>query len=485
MFYNGFGLYEYGVAATFFDAVSIGIDTERLGLPPFIEITAALTRGLAITAPSQEAVEDAFGSFKGDDILTALTEFNVQALVKGRLEGALVLSTLSDVGIIFPDFSVSLGEMNALISIGKDPLEFEVEDGGTQLAYPGLSVFAGTAAAAEFIKSLVEFIVTVCGALPDLVPSWIPIDFDAEDIAGALDFSDVGTSDAFGAGFSANTARSGFLFTMPLLIEELGTIKINCYTDYESFNFETEVESDVGGKILEFFSATAEDIGDGTVWIVRKTGEFFEENGRKTGDFFEDGGKFVAAASEEAIDGLKNAFSQENLSKTASDIKDGFIDFSESVLDEAEILAVNALNALILDPLDDVGPAVEDTVDDIAKWGSDLAGDAEDGFNDAFDAASDAAEVVEDAFECAGNAILNGGSCPAFHTIEEELIRFGNDVVKVLEDIEKEVAEFFGGLASDLFYSSSYQYRTIDPEELDPMYKCKSRRPDQREALQE
>lgn len=480
-FYNGFGLYEYGVATTYFDAVTIGINTDRLGLPEFIEISATITRGLAITAPpnSQEALESAFANFntseaEGDeageigDILTVLTDFNVQALVKGSLEGSLLLSSIPDVGILFPDFKVDLGEMNALISIGKEPLEFDIEGGGKQLAYPGLSVFAGTTGVAAFIKGLIEFVVTLVGGLLDLVPSWIPIDIDAADIADKLDFKDIGSSDVFGAGFTANTERTGFLFTMPLFAAEFGTIKINCYTDYEKFNFETEYQGpDLGEIISAAFSAAAEEVGEATVWLVRETGEAFEE-----------GGRLIAFAAETALDELNTAFSRENLSKTAKQFEDGFGDAAKQL----EIIGVVALNTLILDPLDELVPFVEDTVKDIAKWGSGLADEAEDAFNTALNFVADAAGVLEDTFDCIGNAIVNGDKCEAFDFIEAELIKFGNDVEAVLKDIEKGLSDFIGALG-DAFYEESYQYRLIVPEELDSMYKCKSRRPDQRAAL--
>jgi hypothetical protein len=92
--YNRFALFEYEVACTYFDAVTIGLDSAKLGLLEFLSISATITRGLAITATPGGDIEAAFASFDGDDILTALTEFNVQALIKGELKGTLLLSEI-------------------------------------------------------------------------------------------------------------------------------------------------------------------------------------------------------------------------------------------------------------------------------------------------------------------------------------------------------------------------------------------------------
>jgi hypothetical protein len=92
--------------------------------------------------------------------------------------------------------------------------------------------------------SLVSFRVSLNSSkqFPDFLPSWIPIDIDAAAIAKKLDFTSVETSDVFGAGFTANSTRTGFIFNMPILISEIGTIQVNCYTDYDKFNCATKVD---------------------------------------------------------------------------------------------------------------------------------------------------------------------------------------------------------------------------------------------------
>jgi hypothetical protein len=488
LFYNGFGLFEYEVACTYFDSVTIGLDSERLGLPEFLSISATITRGLAITAPPGSSIEDAFKS--DDDILEvfeALAGFNVQALIKGELSGSLTLSEISKVGIIFPDLNLPSFETNALISIGAAPLDFEVEVDGTkstQKAYPGLSVFAGTSGVAGFIQSIAEFIITVAGSLLDLLPSWIPIDIDAEEIAAQLDFTSVETSDVSGAGFTANSARTGFIFNMPLLISEIGTIQVNCYTDYDKFNCATKVDAtDLGEEIAEFFTGAADEVADGTLWIVRKTDEAFTE-----------AGAVVATAFEGATDALSKAFSKENLSETSSKLADGLIDITGADLTEAEREAVIAITNLILNTAKDLTKSVEDGVKDVSQFSKDVVDDAEDTFNDAKDNFEGAAADIESALDCVANSIVNGGSCSPFDFIGKTLGFAGDDVEKVLEDaanvivsllaIAKQNLEggFLGDYASS-FYTISNKYVATNPELRDSTYNCKSRRPDQRAAL--
>jgi hypothetical protein len=488
LFYNGFGLFEYGVACTYFDAVTIGLDSERLGLPAFLSISATITRGLAITAPSGGDIEAAFASFDGDDILTALTEFNVQALVKGELKGALLLSEIPNIGIVFPDLNLASFETNALISIGKTPLDFEVEVEGTkstQKAYPGLSVFAGTSGVAGFIQGIAEFIITVAGSLLDLLPSWIPIDIDAAAIAEELDFTSVESSDVFGAGFTANSARTGFIFNMPLLISEIGTIQVNCYTDYDTFNCATKVDvTDLGEEIAEFFTGAAEDVKDGVLWVVRKTDEAFTE-----------AGAVVATAFEGATEELSKAFSKENLSETASQLADGLIDITGTTLDEAERAAVIAYTNLILNPAKDLTKFVEDGVKDVSQFGKDAVDGAEDTYNDAKDSFEGAAADIESTLDCAVNSIVNGNNgCSPFGNIVDFLSIAGDDAEKVLEDAANAIlsflaiakrnleAGFLGKYASSL-YTISQKFVPTNPEQRDSTYNCKSRRPDQRAAL--
>ena len=70
------------------------------------------------------------------------------------------------------------------------------------------------------------------------MPDWLSSDVTADDIIDKLGISsnDTDSDDSMGVGITLNTDRAGIFFGMPVLIDALGTISINCYTDYETFD---------------------------------------------------------------------------------------------------------------------------------------------------------------------------------------------------------------------------------------------------------
>lgn len=84
------------------------------------------------------------------------------------------------------------------------------------------------------------------------MPDWLPIEITADDIIAKLGLSsdDIDDNDSMGVGITVNTNRAGIFFGMPVLIDALGTISINCYTDYESFN----CKASYNGNIDKYFT---------------------------------------------------------------------------------------------------------------------------------------------------------------------------------------------------------------------------------------
>ena len=82
------------------------------------------------------------------------------------------------------------------------------------------------------------------------MPDWLPIQITPDDIIDKIGLSSIDIDDSMGVGITLNTNRVGIFFAMPILIKELGTFSINCYTDYKSFNCETSFN----GLFFKFFT---------------------------------------------------------------------------------------------------------------------------------------------------------------------------------------------------------------------------------------
>ena len=78
------------------------------------------------------------------------------------------------------------------------------------------------------------------------MPDFFPTEVTADDILKELKLSgdDIDSSDSMGLGITVNTDRAGIFFGMPLGIDVLGSISVNCYTDYESFSCKVSYKDD-------------------------------------------------------------------------------------------------------------------------------------------------------------------------------------------------------------------------------------------------
>ena len=79
------------------------------------------------------------------------------------------------------------------------------------------------------------------------MPDWLPIEVTADDILKELKLSgdDIDSDDSMGVGITLNTDRAGIFFGMPLGIDVLGSLNVNCYTDYTSFSCKVSFKSNV------------------------------------------------------------------------------------------------------------------------------------------------------------------------------------------------------------------------------------------------
>ena len=79
------------------------------------------------------------------------------------------------------------------------------------------------------------------------MPDFFPTEVTADDILKELKLSgdDINSDDSMGVGITLNTDRAGIFFGMPLGIDVLGSLNVNCYTDYTSFSCKVSFKSNV------------------------------------------------------------------------------------------------------------------------------------------------------------------------------------------------------------------------------------------------
>lgn len=127
-YYNGHDLLRYATNPTTFFQVIIGLDTERLSLPEYIELAVTGTAALTIVAKPgfAESVEDTVQAILKesgrDEIINALAdnldELYVQSIFKAQLAGSILFSQTPVVGVLMPDFEINLGEANMFMHMG-------------------------------------------------------------------------------------------------------------------------------------------------------------------------------------------------------------------------------------------------------------------------------------------------------------------------------------------------------------------------------
>lgn len=283
--------------------------------------------------------------------------------------------------------------------------------------------------------------------MKDLLPHWVPIDIDVDEIVESIDFLKVGGDDVAGAGITFNTNRSGFLLQLPLIIAELGQLRINCYTDYEKFNCELKATA---AGLVTYLTAGFEIAKDITLLVLRETDELFQEVGP------------IVAAAIEGVAGDAKAFAKETLGKTAELINKGL----EDVGDEAELMAAAAIQHMILNPYTDVKDHIEKGVKEVSEWGKDMYEDAEKLYKDAEHHFVSLANSLEGELNCDHDSIVSGvpGACDTFDDIVDKLEKFGNDVGAVLKKMWEETCDFIEDVG-DLFYNeqTKYKYKRTDP----------------------
>lgn len=320
--------------------------------------------------------------------------------------------------------------------------------------YPGVSIFAGTAFAADFIKKFVEFIGKSVGGILNLLPSWCPIDLDVSEILSAdkINVGSLTENDVFGAGVTFNTDRTGFLINVPLLIDELGQVKVNCYTDYNKFNCEVKANAD---GLLTFFTGIVEDYGEAALWVARLTGETFEELGPVVA------ASFIDAASE-----IQDAFDPKNLENTGQLLADGAIDLVgtgfDKILSLEEAAVVGAVMNTVLNPAAVLGPIVDEGVQQIAEWGEGLVDQAEKAYEGAKAAVDKSLKVADNLLNCVGSLYSPGSLSPGCG----DFIDLGNALAaaggKVLGALDKGTEEYVMLLLFCSYYQTSSKFSCSD-----------------------
>lgn len=443
------------------------ISPKSINLPEVIELSGSATQMIGIKAEVSEVKEivdslssaDAEGGI--DALMDLLESVDFSILNQLVLFMQFKFSTLGKSGgpkksdalsLALPDsnkFEIGTASMFATtykISSGNDDLE------------PGLYMYA-SASPVNIIKELLRYALSFTASILDFLPDWLPddlIDFKAEDLVDNIKTSGTSNGDfAVGMAFTAGKLR--IMLKFPLIIDELGYIKLECTIDFDDGSFKCKVQTKFN---LQIFGAIADALEDGVLWVAKKLDKFADD--------LHDAGKEVLAAGMstlgDAADKVGSAFSKTTVAATVVAIKGGEValDALGDAANELQSWAADASGAFE-DFMDDVGEALVDGFHEIGDAGKQLISGAKDAFDDAEDGLRSAASTFSGAMGCSVGAAMNAmkeknSNCEGAKDLQKTLKKAGKkidkamdevedafkDVGNALEDVFKDIGNFFG-----------------------------------------
>mmetsp|Transcript_21342 Transcript_21342/g.31025 ORF Transcript_21342/g.31025 Transcript_21342/m.31025 type:complete len:934 (-) Transcript_21342:142-2943(-) len=457
---RNFKFVGYEVRGNYQDSIRLKLKLEKFKVPPVLGITGDHKRIVSVRGIENVQFENLISSFTPDDdgdildVFESLQDVTIQGAIIIKLQLNFKFSEVKALRKVLPDSgAITVGEANLFFTTGSATPPGEEYAG--LVVKPGVYGLVGSNAVPAIIKTLLEYALSFVGSILDLFPDWVPIKFDAKDMIDGINL-DVGASDTLGFGFTANTEQTAFVINAPLIFDFLGFITIECKTDYSSLKCKVDTEFNT-----KFFSAVAETIAEGVLWVINETDELFT-----------DLGNVVGAAFEDAVDGVVSAFSEDNIKATAKLVEQGLLSVGDDIADELKSWARWA-DTVFDDFADIMSDLTSDAINEIAEFGNGLVNDAEQTFNDAGDDLKSAAEHIANTFTCNGDSVIDAitgckNCCVPMSEAVAALLDAGNNIEKAFDTVIKLVSNIATAIG-DVFFATrtSFTYEDVRPPKLD------------------
>ncbi|KAJ8904480.1 hypothetical protein NDN08_000997 [Rhodosorus marinus] len=462
----------YAMKGNYYDSVKIKIKLEKLKLPAFLDLSGTSERILSINGLQDLDFGSAIASFPGGedsdgfsndilDFFESFTNVKIQVAQIYKLKLKFKFSKLK-IGKILPDSnSMTIGEANVFLTTHKvQPSPYYEEDGVVLPA--GFYMYIGSDAIASVMKGMITYFLQFTSSTLDLLGSWAPFKFDASTLVDKLNFN---TEDAFAMGLTANVEQFGMVMHIPLIIEELGYITLECRSNYD--NFKCKIES---GYNFKFFVAAYKEIASGTMWVVNESDEFFNKVGR-----------VLSVGYDDAIDELESVFSKNNVIKTANMIGNGALDLGDDALDEFKSWG-KWCKATYNDVEDILSEKINQGLKDTSRIGVKAVAGAKDLWDKAKVEMEDTYNSVANEFDCnssqvkASNNKDSSFTCSAVDDIVDTYNTVERNLEKAWETVKSKAIQYTKTVG-DAFYSKniSYKYKTLDPAQYDG-FNCRLRK---------
>jgi len=456
---------DYEVRGNYQDSVRLKIKLEKFKVPPVLALSGDHKRIVSVRGVENVRFESLISNFTpeddGDilDVFESLREVDIQGAMTVKLLMKFKFSEIKALRKVLPDSdAITIGETNMFFTTGSATPPGE--EHADLVLKPGVYGLVGSNAVPAVLKSLLKYALSFVGSILDLFPDWVPFDINAKDLLDGVKL-DVGPSDSLGFGFTVNTEQTAFVINLPLIFDFLGFISVECKTDYSSLKCKVDTEFNT-----KFFSAIAENVREGVLWVVNETDELFN-----------DLGNVVGAAFEDAVDGVVSAFSEDNIKQTAKLIENGLISVSGDIADELNSWARWA-DTVFDDFTDVISDLASDAVNEIAELGNGLVEDAQEIFQDAGDALESAADHIAGTFTCNGKSVIDSitgckNCCLPMGEAVEALVDAANNIDEALDTVIGVVTSIASSIG-DLFFSTrtSFSYEVINPPKFDE-FKCR------------
>jgi len=338
-------LITYQMKAMYYDRISMSIDpfksTKKGKDESILAFSVKGTRAAGIEGLDSEIIDAIFSSHEaqdnsGGDILDSFLTFGENVSIQAGMVVNLLLA-----------FDFSKLKNKALSKLLPNPKAFELasatlfmqtaetthsvttineseESTEDIVIRPGIYAFAGIGDIQDIIQGLFEYVMNFVASIITLIDP----DFNLEDLTNDIihNNSDAQEDDSFGFGVSITDTSFGVILNIPVAFLDSGSFKAECKFDYDGTELDCSTEYKLG--LAMFWKIIWEDIEGSTLYEIYET--FYDG-----GQLIADGGKLIAAGFGDAVDGVKDIFSKDNMDASAEfilDLGEDIKDFGEDIV---------------------------------------------------------------------------------------------------------------------------------------------------------
>lgn len=436
-------------------------------VPKFFEFSGQATKMISI-----EGVDDAVtrfvSAFQGhstnperalQELKSSVSQIDYGMLFNVKLNMKLKFSSLKNVSDVLPDSDAfQIGEATVYATTKR-------VESGSNVVKAGLYMYAGVGPGA-IIKGLMRYALSFAVKILDVLPGWVPLDFDVSSLADKI--KTTGNLNDFEFAFATIIPddKALLMIRAPLIDRALGFIKIECSIGLTKANLRCIVQTNIGKKL---FGAIAKTFERGALWVAKELKDIGEDIEKATGKVLAVG---LNTLGDAALP-IGSVFSAATISSTTSQIENGLLDIGE--LSEKMVGQVNAFVLENGDRIEQLGRDIirniESGVRAAGRYAEDVVGKAKDEVAVAETILRLSSDILSNRLACTSSVIrlsVTGRCSTCCHpmiSMTSELRAAGGNPLIVAKNIVKKAGKVVDGVVDDVVSAFQNTKRSVYTKE--------------------